>query len=302
LYQAQNRWADAESAIARALSIDSAYAPAYSARAVLLQAMASAERVVPALEPVMQNYRAALAREKDLAERARLNQTMRALYADYALINEAIALADDYVRTAPTPSTYLRDRRNEAAAFAADLRSRTGNAASVTTFFTDYVAQNPQNYEARGMAAQALLRAGRAQEAEQMVAAGQRILAANRQSRADYTVIMAAAALAQRDTARTRTLALSIDSTAAAGLREPIRMMLAATFIWLGDVSAGLALVPEDTTALVPAVHAERLYVRALADSLRGESALAVAKLRRALELNAYHAEARELLTRLQSR
>lgn len=295
LYQAQNRWAEADAAITRALSIDSAYAPAYAARAVLATAIANADRAVPPLEPVMQSYRAALLREKDLAERARLNQTMRTLYADYAMINEAIAIADEYVKTAPTPSTYLRDRRNEAAAFAADLRSRIGKAREVTTFFMDYVAQNPQNYEARALAAQALLRAGRAEDAEKMVADGQRILAANRQARADYTVIMAAAVFAQRDTARARTLALSVDSTGRAALREPIRMMLAATLIRLGDVSAGLALVPDDTTALVPAVHAERLYVRALADWARRDQAAAMSKLRRAIGINVYHAEARAM-------
>jgi tetratricopeptide (TPR) repeat protein len=302
LHQAQRNWSDAAEALDAADDVDPDYAPTVVARAELLRQRSVVEGRRPDLDTQIRLYRRALSLETDLAERAQLNESLRELYFDAAQIAEALTVADEYARSAPAPSTYLRDRRDEAAAFAASVRSSIGYGSEVVAFFQDIVARKPQHYGLRAQAALALQQAGRSREAIRTIEDGQRILGAGRQRRTDYAVILASVLAHAGSFDSARAVIASIEPDERTKLAETDRVRLARTMVFAGQVDAGARLIPADSLSLAPRVRADRLQVLAYASMRRGGLSEAARLYRHALALNPYQFDARIQLIELLAR
>lgn len=308
LHRAAGRFDEAERWLARAEGVDASYAPIYRARAELVRARAeagrgsrtgeqgtAAEKAALAEEAAL--YRQALELETDLAERARLNQALRARYAESGMIAEAVEVAEEYVANAPTISTYLRDRRDDAEAFANALRSEAGYAESTIPFFERLVGQKPQNYELRRQYATALIHAGRLDEALATLEEAQRILRAGGGARADYMVLSAEIHLLRGDSAAAReALAPVLDGSARVSPGEPRLLRVLASLGEERRVAAGVARLESGSTA---AARAESAFTRGWIAELAGDRAAAEKHYREAVETNPYHRAGRIQLVRL---
>lgn len=303
LHRDGGRYRNAEQWLDRAAAIDSTYAPIYSARAELVaargRAMQQPEEEV--LEQQVALYEKAIALETDLAERAELNRTLRNLYLEHGRVPDAIRTAEAYLADAPTLSTYLRDRRDEAAAFAAELRARIGYAGETLEFFADLVARKPQHYGHRFQYAEALASVGRPAEALRVLEEGQRILRAGGRPRIDYMIAIAEAHLALGDTTAAEAAVAPLRlGTVQPGGNERLRWLrLLASLGETARANAGLAEVPEGNT---PAERAEVAFTRGWIMARRGAVFGAERAYREALEANPYHRDARTALVLLLAR
>ncbi|MGQ0563363.1 MAG: hypothetical protein ACT443_16005 [Gemmatimonadota bacterium] len=218
---ARRQWAAAEAWLARAARTDSLHAPTLAVRAEYAGAVARERKQPAPPTEVFDLYERALALETDLAERARLNTTLRELYRDHGMPAEAIRIAEAQL-AAPRPSTYLRDPQDEAAIFIAAIRSANGQAREQLEFFRELIARKPQQFRFRAQAALAMLEAGAPAEALRVIEEGNRILEAGRQKRADFVVLRAAALaeLGRAVEARSVLAALSDEQRKALGEAE----------------------------------------------------------------------------------
>src|SRR5690606_30919637 len=202
--------------------------------------------------------RHALELERDLAERAGLNRALRELYLAHGRLPEAIRVAEGYAADAPTLSTYLRDRRDESAAFARELRAAAGYAAETLDFFGDLVGQKPQNYPLRAQYADALVRAGRLEEALATLEEAQRILSAGGSADAGFAARLAEIHLVRGDTAAARAaLAPVLDGAARGGDLRLVRVLLA-----VGQTTEAHRRLEEHPAPPTPHGRAEVLYTR----------------------------------------
>jgi hypothetical protein len=251
VYQAQRRWAEADAALSLAETNFPKHAPVYSARAALVRERALAEKSSGDLGARVALYKRALELETDLSERADLNRTLRELYFEHAMWPEALALADAYVSDAPAPSTYLRDRKDDAAAFAADVRAQLGDAAPSVAFFDQLLLRKPQHYGHRLQAARVRLMAGDAAGALRLLEAGGRLLSAGGQRRTDYEVTQAEALarLGQIDSAR-GILGRALTTRDRFTADERIRAMSA--LVAAGMTATADSIAPADSTLLSP--------------------------------------------------
>ena len=264
VYQAQRRWSDAEAALDVVATRFPNYAPVYTARAALLRDRALAEKSSGPLGERVALYKQALQLETDLSERAELNRVLRELYFEHAMWPEALGVADGYVANAATPSTYLRDRKDEAAAFAAEVRARIGDAPKSVAFFDELVQRKPQNYGHRLQAARVHLQARDAAGAARLLEEGRRLLAAGGQQRTDYEITHAEALakLGQTDSART-ILSRVLRTRARLSTDERIRTMSALIAAGLNATADSIA--PADTVMLSPRQKQDIERIRARA-------------------------------------
>lgn len=288
------RFDEASQWLQRALVIDSTYAPIYAAYADLVgsRALAGDIEIGESLQLRVGYYGRALELETDYAVRARLNGTLRSLYRDHGHYPQAIRVSEEYMVSGPTVSTYLRDRRDEAARFAGSLRSAAGYATETLPFFTGLVNQKPQHYGLRGEYADALAGAGRFDEAVATLEEAQRILRAAGRPNRDYMIQMAEYHLATGDSgAATEALALTQEARMrfVSGNNRLARVLArlgdsAAVQAWLGD--------PSDDGRL-PAPEADVHYTNGWIAEAAGDLAQAEASYRAAVELNPYRGEMR---------
>lgn len=303
LQRSMGNFGEAERWLARAEGIDPEYAPIYRARAELVRARAVAsgrdrgEAGAASLAEEATLYQRALELETDLAERARLNQALRNRYSESGLLAEAVRVAEEYVENAPTISTYLRDRRDDAAAFAEALRSEAGYAEAALPFFERIVGQKPQNYELRKQYATALTHAGRVNEAVGVLEEAQRILRAGGSPRTDYMVQIAAIHLQRGDTAAAReAIEPILSGSARMNASDPQLLRVLASLGERRRVADGLRGLAAGST---PAERAEAAFTRGWVAELAGEVARAESFYRQAVAENAYHRGARVRLVRL---
>lgn len=202
--QEQKDYASAQEWLQKAKTINPDYAPIYLAEAELKEAQKQGGKLkaAEALQVQVQLYRKALALEDDLLLRAAINQQFREFYAGYGLMPEAVAVAEEYLRDAPTVSTYLRDRRDEAQTFAALMRATVYGDTSVAQPIARLVALKPQDYDLRRQYADVLAALGKYQAAYATLEDAQRVLSAAGSPRADYMLRMAGYKLAQGDKTR----------------------------------------------------------------------------------------------------
>lgn len=189
-----NNFEVAEDWLKKAQAVSAKYAPIYVSYANLYAAKFSKKLIdqQSALTAQEKYLKEAKTLENDYSEGARINTLLRELYRKNGMIAEAIAVAEDYGKNGPSVSTYLRDRLDDAVAFAATLKSSLGYNEPVATL-KYLVGQKPQNFEYRNMYADALIANRQYTEAIETIKEAQRILSASGNARLDYTLRIAEA-------------------------------------------------------------------------------------------------------------
>jgi predicted Zn-dependent protease len=299
LMRGEGRFADAGRWLARAEALNPDYAPIHAARAELAGARARSgdEDDGTTVDARAALYERAIGVETDLAERAGLYRELWTLYQSHGRVPDAIAAAEEYVASAPTLSTYLRDRRDEAAAFAHDLRSAAGHATESLAFFRDLVSRKPQNYTHRAQLADALVMAGEMDGAAAVLEESQRILTAGGSPNASFAARIAEIRLVQGDTAAARNAMEPVLSGGARPVPTDLRIVRVLTSIGLtSEAHVQLDRYPEPAT---PAARAELDFTLGYMAEWRGDTVAAEAAYRAALRANPYHANARAAATDL---
>ncbi len=299
LHREAGQYPVAERWLNRAQAVDSTYAPVYRERAKFIGARARGWELDldRAFEQQVELYRKAISLETDLAERASLNRDLRELYLAHARIPDAIRTAESYVAEAPTISTYLRDRRDEAAAFVNMLRARIGYSGEAVEFLADLVRRKPQHYEHRLQYAEALAAAGRDEEAIATLREGLRILSAAGRPRADYMVTIAELEIARGNAdAAWAAIGPIYDGTMEAGSANlPYARVLAS----LGETRRAQSVLNDARSGRNRVERAERAFADGWVAARRGAIYGAENAYREALEANPYHLRARLELARL---
>ncbi len=299
LKQQQQDYAGAENLIRKAESINPKYAPVYVAEAELQESMRRAGKLSEkkAVAAQAKLYEKAMALEDDLLTRAQVNRSFREFYASYGMVPQAIAVAESYLKDAPTISTYLRDRRDEALAYANYLKGTTRQSEEAVQVLAKIVAQKPQHYELRLQYADVLTAQGKYTEAMATLEEAQRILAAAGNARPDFMVRLAALKLKTGD--KTGALAaLQPIQDGKAKLRTELHR-LAGVYAALGEKEKAaevLAQLPEATT---PAEAANKLLAQGQLHEAMSESKKAKKAYEAALKQNPYLHDARLQLANL---
>ena len=293
------RFEDAEVWLARAEALDPRFAPVHAARADLVGARARAEGGEDAatLESQAALLRQALELETDLAIRAELSAALRSLYRGFGRLPEAIRVAEAYAEGASTVSTYLRDRRDEAVAFADELRASAGYSAGTLDSFRGLVRRKPQDYRLRAQLADALVAAGLLSEAASTLEEAQRILSAAGRADASFMSRLAEIRLLQGDPAAARAAlepVLAGEVAASPGDLRLVRVLLA-----LGQSTEANRRLSEHPAPETGFGRAELAFTRGWISEWRGDPELAERLYRDALLANPYHLDARVRLVRL---
>jgi len=163
----------------KAEAVNPNYAPIYVAHANLIKAQYTAKLIDQPTSVTQQaNYLNKAAKiEDDYMEQAGINRQLREMYSDNGQIADAIDAAAYYVKNGATVSTYLRDQRDDAAAFVAANKSDLGYPEPVAEL-QHLVEQKPQNFEFRSMYAEALAANKQYSKAIETLQQAQRILKA----------------------------------------------------------------------------------------------------------------------------
>jgi tetratricopeptide (TPR) repeat protein len=267
-------------------AIDPLYAPTYQAYAEWAkQAEADPGASLAKQAGWMEK---ALAVETDYQTRAEMAMSLRRLYADHAKVKEAVAAMDDYVRQAPEVSTYLRDRKDDARMYAAAQRALLGDRRALETM-DSLVAQKPQNYAYAADYADALASGGGYAQARAIVERAQRILASNRNRRADFDLRLAEYHLAGglKDSARVYYEACKENAgrLAPADRQRLLRLSLRVDAAGATAVDIpGEAAYPEHSPALVASMY----HTSALEAEMGGDGEAAASLYEKSLSLNPY--------------
>lgn len=303
LRREERRFGEAEEWLARAQATDSTYAPIYSARAVLLARRFGDEAAAVGSAPSRESegeaasaqaalYERSLSLETDLALRATLNASLRRLYRQFGRVPEALRTADAYVSTAPMVSTYLRDRRDEAAAFAAALRSEAGYATQALVFFDSLAPLKPQNWGLREQQVVALWRAGRTDDALAQIAESQRILSAGAGANAGLASLEVEIRLSMGDTTGARAALQPLLDRRVRPRPNDRRVVRALALLGQPDSAASRhATYRDDVDG--PMDRAEVAYTRGVIAEVRGDFQGAEGEYRAALADDPYLRDAR---------
>ena len=186
LNQQQKAFDSALANINAAEAIDAAYAPVYAAYASWEADKAGPDASRDSLVNTQATWlQKSLAMETDYQTRAAVAGQLRDMYWENGRIGQAITAAEAYAATGADVSTYLRDRRDDAKAFALAQRALMGYASQLDGL-KKLVLQRPQNYDLRGLYADALLAVGQPTDAVATMSEVQHILEAGKTARADF--------------------------------------------------------------------------------------------------------------------
>lgn len=163
----------------KAEAVNANYAPIYVAHANLVEAQYTAKLLDQPTSVAQQaDYLNKAAKiEDDYMEQASINRQLREMYRDNGLIAEAIDAAAYYAKNGASVSTYLRDQRDDAAAFVDVNKSELGYPEPVAEL-QHLVEQKPQNFNFRSMYAEALAANRQYPKAIETLQQAQRILQA----------------------------------------------------------------------------------------------------------------------------
>lgn len=167
--------AAAKAILDKAIGFNPRYAPLYAAYATLFSTVDEQTKAL----------KEALKYEDDFQERASMSRQLAEVFRKHGKLPEAIATAEQYAKEGATVSTYLRDRRDDAIAYAAGLRADLGYPEPLTTL-DELLQKKPQQFDLRANYADALQKNGRYQEAIETLQKAQRILASSGNGRADF--------------------------------------------------------------------------------------------------------------------
>ncbi|MFD2514392.1 tetratricopeptide repeat protein [Pontibacter locisalis] len=294
--QEQGTFKEAKDWLEKAKKVDASYAPIYVAEATLLEAQKRAGKLdeQAALQAQIELYKKALELENDLLMRAYTNEQFRQFYLDYGMVPEAIAVAEAYVADAPTVSTYLRDRRDEAFSFAAWLRGTAVKSDKAVQTLEKLVALKPQNYQLRKQYADVLAAQGKYQEAYNTLEEAQRILFAAGTPRSDFMVQMAAykANMGDKEGALAVLQPILDDKVKMRGEHYDLIGLLAD----LGKEEEAEKLLKELPVPQTRNEAAKRQFVRARLLEAEGKAKKAIKAYKEGLRLNPYQLEMRKRL------
>jgi Tfp pilus assembly protein PilF len=280
-FTAANEWLD------KASQIDPGYAPVLSARASLVNAR-QAQGLVSQKEAVKAQaefYETALRLETDYQQIASTSIQFREMYRRNGMIRESIEVAESYSKSGSVVSTYLRDRRDDAIAYAASMRAVLGNPSPVQTL-QKLVEQKPQNFEYRNLYADALTAHAKYQAAIATIREAQRILAASGNARPDYFLKIAEnyQALGNKDSALVYIKPFMAGKMrAGADQLRYIRLLATAGFSREADSLAAKAEAKGDDYFL-----SQLSYTKGYIAQLRNDNTTATQEYEKALALNAY--------------
>ncbi len=183
-----NQFDQAADWLNRATKIDARYAPIYLAYAKLEEAKFDNGLIdrETSLNNQVNFLKKAGELEGDYQELAGINGLLRELYRSNGMIDQSLQTALDYVKNGSKISTYLRDRIDDASAFAAVLTTHMALPRTVETL-QNLVKQKPQNYEYRNYYADVLTANHEYRKAIQTIEEAQAILTASGNARPDYT-------------------------------------------------------------------------------------------------------------------
>ena len=307
LRREERRFDDASRWLDRALALDSAYAPTWADRAALLARRTAVERASGHADAARETTAAAeqaalleraLALERDLALRASFSARLRGFYRSHGRVPDALRIADAYVASAPMVSTYLRDRRDEAAAFAAALRAEAGYGAQALVFFDSLAPLKPQNWGLREQQAIALWRAGHADSALRQIAAWQRILAGGAGASGGLASLAAEIRATMGDSAGARRELDAVLSRRTRPHPNDRRVVRVLALLGMPDSAEHRhATYRDDVDG--PLDRAAIAYTRGVIAEARGAASGAEAEYRAALADDPYHREARVRLVHL---
>jgi len=287
----------AEERVSEATDLQEGYAPLYVTRANIAHQRALRGEVdfEESIEEQSGLLEEAYEMENDLSERARTNRLYRQRLEDYGRVAEAVEVAQTYLEDAPTISTYLRDRKEDAEAYLRYLRSSLGYSEEVAGFFKDLVDQNPQNFTYRRMYADVLM-ANDPTAALEVLEAGQRILASANNERSDYTLRMA---LIQVNSGEVAAAEEAVGSLDVEGLDLEEELMLVRIYSELGQIEQAAEIMDSITEPSLPKEKADLAFAAGVLAESSGDNEAAMDHYSAALEYNAYHLEARAALTNL---
>lgn len=281
----------AEDWLKRAEKVNAGYAPIYSGYAMLYGARLSAKEIDQklAVQKQVEYLKKATKLETDYQELAGINAMLREMYKSNGMIAEAIETAEDYGKNGAAISTYLRDRRDDAIAYAALLKSGLGYTETVE-ILKNLVAQKPQNFEYRNMYADALNNNKQFREGIKTLQEAQRILAASGNARSDYSLRIAQfyTSLGEKDSAGQYIQPLLKGKMTLRADDKLRYVRLLATNGYPDQAAEFLKSLPENGN---PYYKAEYYYTsgKLLATSKQAES---IEQFKKAIEVNPYMFEA----------
>ncbi|RYG03810.1 MAG: tetratricopeptide repeat protein [Chitinophagaceae bacterium] len=280
-------FAAAEDWLKKGVKIDSNYAPFYSAMARVVSAQQAAG-LINGKESVAKQatlYAKATKLETDYQELAGINIQFRDMYRRNGLINESVEVAEAYAKTGSTVSTYLRDRRDDAAAYAASMRALLGDPSTVE-MLKKFVEQKPQNFEYRNLYSDALAAQGQYAKAIGTISEAQRILAASGNARPDYFLKIAENYnfLGKKDSAA-KYLQPVMQAKGRVNYDQFRLVRLLGAIGKMQDADSVMNKVPKGTDNFA---LAQQAYTRGYLAELKGDAAESVKQYEAALELNAY--------------
>ena len=278
----------------KAQAINPRYSPIYATYAELSQkkfelGQADAETTIAEIEAFFEQ---AMRHENDYAIRARFSQRHRDYLKRYVRWQEAIEVAERYAASASGVSTYLRDRKDEAAAFAWELKGMLGYADEAIAFFAGLTARKPQHYPHRTQYARVLMANERWEEAAKVLTEAQNILEAAGTPNARFYTLMALCYLELGDTKKAE---ISLENLWE--LNEPPRLTMATDLVQI-HIKKGDLDQAEEAFRLVrfpkePAGQAEYHFLQGLISIGKGDSIKAESEFRTSLDLNLYHLPSR---------
>ncbi|MDX5419393.1 MAG: tetratricopeptide repeat protein [Hymenobacteraceae bacterium] len=297
--QKQLDFTGAKAWLVKAKSVNKDYAPIYVAEAELLEAQRRAGKMSQrraVLDQVLL-YDQALLLENDLLTRARINQAFRELYASYGMFSDAVGVAERYVQEAPTVSTYLRDRKDEAQAYASWLRGTAGPSPDAERTLAGLVARKPQHYELRQQYAEVLATQGKFEEAITTLEEAQRILTAAGTPRPGYMARLASWYLqsGKPEAARSVLEPVITGKIKARGEAYLVSRVYAA----LGETDKAMEELKKQPVQDTPAQSADFLYASGKVWESQDEFKRARKAYEAALRANPYLYEARQSLSQL---
>ncbi|HMF73083.1 MAG TPA: hypothetical protein VK616_16505, partial [Flavitalea sp.] len=280
-FAAANEW------LKKASAINSGYAPVYSAQARIIAAQKAAGMVGTneAVAGQARLYKKALELETDYQERAGISIQFRDMYQKNGMIGEAVNVAESYGLSGSEISTYLRDRRDDALAYAASMRAMLGDMAPVETL-RRLVEQKPQNFEYRNLYADALATFGKYDIAIATIREAQRILAASGSARPDYFLKIAEnyRAAGNKDSSQAYIKPfLNGRMRAGADQLRYIRLLGASGYLKEADT-----LIKKTETGGDDFYLSQLAYTKGYIAGLSGNDAEAISQYESALRLNVY--------------
>lgn len=295
----ENRFELADEWIRKALAIDPGYGPTYQKAAAIEnhRFFQGKSTLAATVKEQAHLYHQASTVEDDFSVRAELSESQQGFYHDYALLAEAIETAENYAADAPVISTYLRDRKDEALAFAWEIRGNMGYAEESIAFFENLISQKPQNYHHRMQFARVLIANGFYTRAIAVLSESQAILEAAGSPNPVFTGMIAWAYLLAGDTANARSTLLPVTD----GLMKP----RGDTQMWiridaaLGNVQNAYKDLVQTGAPRLPFPRSEYFFTLGMLAEKETRSDAAILAYTQSVEANPYHFESRLRLLNL---